>query len=111
LIADTTIIIKANNFFLKIIKKEVRMEMTPLSSNWHYVLWYKNFTVTVVSLILPFMCIGYWVSTTFQIIQQRSRTTNYEQSEITTRNRTPPNHLNAAVMLNARRVSTRGIKN
>jgi len=111
LIADTNIIIKVNNFFLKILKKEARMEMTPLSSNWHYVFWYKNITVTVVSLILPFMCIVYWVSTTFKVTQQRSRTTSYELSENTTRTRNTPNHANAAMMLNARRVLTRGIKN
>ena len=86
--------------------------MSPISSNWHYVIWYKNITVTTVSLILPFMFLGYWFSTTFKRIRQRSETMSCEETRHSTSLiRNAPTQSNAATTLNAGSAAAKGINN
>ena len=52
------------------------MVLNPIRLNWHYVIWYKNFTVIFVSLIVPFALLAYWNFNTLAVMSRRRRLKN-----------------------------------
>ena len=44
--------------------------------NWHYVIWFKNFTTLLASLILPFAFLAYWNCKTLSVLRRRRRLRN-----------------------------------
>ena len=52
------------------------MSLGEIRLNWHYVIWYRNFTTLVVSLILPFALLAYWNLKTLAVIRRRRRLRN-----------------------------------
>ena len=52
------------------------MVTNPIRLNWHYVIWYRTFTVATVSLIVPFVLLAYWNFNTLAVILRRRRLRN-----------------------------------
>ena len=63
-------------FYQKESKKEATLELNPIRLNWHYVIWYKNFTVILVSLVLPLTLLAYWNFNTLAVMSRRRRLRN-----------------------------------
>ena len=63
-------------FNQKEVKKEPTLVLNPIRLNWHYVIWYKNFTVLLVSLILPLTLLAYWNFNTLAVMARRRRLRN-----------------------------------
>ena len=57
-------------------KKEATLAINPIRLNWHYVIWYKNFTVILVSLVVPFILLAYWNINTLSVMLRRRRLRN-----------------------------------
>lgn len=57
-------------------KKEATLAINPIRLNWHYVIWYKNFTVILVSLVVPFILLAYWNLNTLSVMLRRRRLRN-----------------------------------
>lgn len=54
----------------------MKMILKPIRLNWHYVIWYRNFTALIVSLVVPFVLLAYWNFNTFSVIRRRRRLRN-----------------------------------
>ena len=52
------------------------MKINPIRLNWHYIIWYKNFTVILISLIVPFVLLAYWNVNTLAVMTRRRRLKN-----------------------------------
>ena len=52
------------------------MKINPIRLNWHYIIWYKNFTVILISLIVPFVLLAYWNANTLAVMLRRRRLKN-----------------------------------
>ena len=52
------------------------MVLNPIRLNWHYVIWYRNFTLLIVSLIVPFVLLAYWNFNTLSVLLRRRRLRN-----------------------------------
>ena len=52
------------------------MMLEKIRLNWHYVIWYKNFTALIASLVVPFALLAYWNINTFAVIRMRRRLRN-----------------------------------
>ena len=52
------------------------MELGTIRFNWHYVIWFRNVTMMLVSLVLPLVLMTYWNLKTLSIIRRRRRLTN-----------------------------------
>ena len=52
------------------------MVLQPIRLNWHYVIWYRNFTVLLMSLVLPFILLAYWNFNTLVVLLRRHRLRN-----------------------------------
>ena len=87
-------------------KLEATLTINPIRFNWHYVIWYKNVTVILISLILPFILLAYWNMKTVAVMVRRRRLKNRPSliSNNTLRavseNQDTPNHNVAAALLN-----------
>ena len=57
-------------------KKEATLAINPIRLNWHYVIWYKNFTVILISLVIPFVLLAYWNLNTLAVMIRRRRLRN-----------------------------------
>ena len=57
-------------------KKEDTLVLNSIRLNWHYVIWYKNFTVLLVSLVIPFSLLAYWNFNTLAVMSRRRRLRN-----------------------------------
>ena len=77
------------------------MVLNPIRLNWHYVIWYKNFTVLLVSLIFPFGLLAYWNFNTLAVMSRRRRLKNRPTMTI------PESNYDsiAAALLNATNIS------
>ena len=80
--------------------------MKNIRFNPHYVIWYKNVAIVVVSLILPFALLAYWNFNTFRVLWMRRRMRNRPFSDQTETGSTsagqtsPPSAATAVLMLN-----------
>lgn len=52
------------------------MDVGSLRLNWHYVMWFKNFTSLCLTLVLPFVLMTVWNSKTLSVIKRRRRMRN-----------------------------------
>ena len=66
---------------------ETEKEMTvgKIRLNWHYVIWFKNFTTLFATLVLPFALLAYWNCKTLSVLRRRRRMRNrpFLPSELT----------------------------
>ena len=53
--------------------KQATLTINPIRLNWHYVIWYKNFIVILLSLVVPFILLAYWNSNTLAVMIRRHR--------------------------------------
>ena len=60
----------------QVLEKETTITLQPIRLNWHYVLWYRNVTVMIVSLLIPLILLAYWNFNTFSVILRRQRLQN-----------------------------------
>ena len=58
------------------IKREPKPEIHWIRFNNHYVLWYRNFAVLIVSLIIPLVLLAYWNFNTLFVMMRRRRLRN-----------------------------------
>jgi hypothetical protein len=71
--------------------------LNPIRLNWHYVVWYKNFFVTLVSVIVPFILLLFWNYYTCKTLLRRNRSQN---AHGVLSNSTTNNHSKAAKLFN-----------
>ena len=86
------------------------MVLNPIRLNWHYVIWYRNFTLLIVSLVVPFVLLAYWNFNTLSVLLRRRRLRNRPpqlsasgtriEQELSSANPTGIRHSIAAVTLN-----------
>ena len=93
------------HLILQVAENETHLKMKNLRFNPHYVIWYKNVAIVVVSLILPFALLAYWNFNTFRVLWMRRRMRNRPFSEQTeqstsTGQTSPPSAATAVLMLN-----------
>ena len=55
---------------------ETRIIVESIRGNWHYVIWYRNLTLTSVSLLFPFVLLAYWNLNTLLVMRRRQRLRN-----------------------------------
>ena len=55
---------------------ETRIVVESIRGNWHYVIWYRNLTLTSVSLLFPFVLLAYWNLNTLLVMRRRQRLRN-----------------------------------
>ena len=55
---------------------ETRIVVESIRGNWHYVIWYRNLTLTSVSLLVPFVLLAYWNLNTLLVMRRRQRLRN-----------------------------------
>ena len=60
----------------KVLNREATLKINPIRLNWHYIIWYKNFTVISISLIVPFILLAYWNANTLAVMLRRRRLKN-----------------------------------
>ena len=60
----------------QILVHETRIVVESIRGNWHYVIWYRNLTLTSVSLLVPFVLLAYWNLNTLLVIRRRQRLRN-----------------------------------
>ena len=60
-------------FDKKVRIKQATLTINPIRLNWHYVIWYKNFTVILLSLVVPFILLAYWNGNTLAVMIRRYR--------------------------------------
>ena len=58
------------------VKREPKPEIHWIRFNNHYVLWYRNFAVLIVSLIIPLVLLAYWNFNTLFVMMRRRRLRN-----------------------------------
>ena len=56
--------------------KETALELHPMRLNWHYVIWYRNLTVFLVSAVTPLVLLAYWNFNTLSVMLRRRRLRN-----------------------------------
>lgn len=61
---------------MKVLENETKIALEPIRLNPHYVLWYRNITVLIVSLIIPLTLLAYWNFNTLSVIIRRRRLRN-----------------------------------
>ena len=88
-------------FPLKELHKEYVLVLNPMRLNWHYVIWYKNFFLTIVSLIVPFILLLFWNYHTSKTVIRRDRSRSMTSSQ----NAMSIRHSNASELLNRNRTS------
>ena len=52
------------------------MELGTIRFNWHYVIWFRNVTMIMVSLLLPLGLMTHWNLKTLSIIRRQRRLKN-----------------------------------
>ena len=57
-------------------KDQPNLEIHPLRYNNHYVLWYRNIAVLIVTLVIPLVLLAYWNFNTLLVIIRRRRLRN-----------------------------------
>ena len=62
-----------DSFDEKVRIKQATLTINPIRLNWHYVIWYKNFTVLLLSLVVPFILLAYWNANTLAVMIRRHR--------------------------------------
>ena len=65
-----------NNIFFQVVKYVPTPNIHPIRLNKHYILWYRNVAVFIVSLIIPLVLLGYWNFNTLLILMRRRRLRN-----------------------------------
>ena len=58
------------------VKYEPTPNVHPIRFNNHYILWYRNVAVLIVSLIIPLVLLGYWNLNTLIVMMRRRRLRN-----------------------------------
>ena len=53
--------------------KQATLTINPIRLNWHYVIWYKNFIVILLSLVVPFILLAYWNANILAVMIRRHR--------------------------------------
>ena len=54
-------------------EEEASIVQKPLRLNWHYILWYRNVFLLIVSLIIPIILLAYWNSNIVLAMIRRQR--------------------------------------
>ena len=52
------------------------MVIQPIRFNWHYVIWYRNVTLLIFSLVVPFVLLAYWNFNIVAVMLRRRRLRN-----------------------------------
>ena len=87
---------------IKVLHKEHELILNPIRLNWHYVVWYNNFFLTSVALVLPIILLSYWNYHTCKVVLSRVPSNGTNIAE----NTRPLNHSTAAELLNRNRTDT-----
>ena len=65
-----------NNIFFQVVEYQPTPNIHPIRFNNHYILWYRNIAVLIVSLIVPLILLGYWNFNTLLVMMRRRRLKN-----------------------------------
>ena len=58
------------------VENGTKLKIEPLRLNPHYVIWYKNVTTFLVSLLIPLCLLAYWNYNTSDVLNRRRRLRN-----------------------------------